>query len=73
MENRTDLMRLIFDLDTELSFAGGPISPAKKRNALARCADVLDMAGEHEEFVICHAIHLLIRKHDLEPDQYGPD
>ena len=73
MENRADLMRLIFDLDTELSSARSSISPTQKRNVLARCADVLDRAGNDDEFVVCQAIHLLIRKHDLEPEHYWPD
>lgn len=67
MVSRFNLMHQIAELDQQLSRSGAGRLPQEQTRTLRRCAEILDSAGEDDEYAICQAIHYLMRKHDLHP------
>jgi hypothetical protein len=66
MKDRIAVMRLITQLDIELSRAGSAISARQKRRFLSRCTRLHDDSHRADEHFIDLAVLWLLRKHGLQ-------
>src|ERR1700741_2719204 len=66
MHSRDLLMHQIAELDLHLS-KGGTKSSWQQRGLLIRFEEILAGDCKEDKYVICQAIHYLMRKHDMKP------